>query len=60
MPEYYEDRLTEMFPQVFERLRLLALDSYDLALSKLERNIERDRDDVKHLAGTVPLDLKGY
>jgi hypothetical protein len=25
-------------------------------LSKLERNIQRDRDDVKHLARTVPLD----
>ena len=37
---------------------LLALDPYDLALSKLERNIQRDRDDVKHLARTVPLDLE--
>jgi len=27
-------------------------------LSKLERNIQRDRDDVKHLAQSVPLDLK--
>src|SRR6266853_2110729 len=35
-----------------------ALDPYDLALSKLERNIQRDRDDVKHLAQSVPLDLK--
>ncbi len=31
---------------------------YDLALSKLERNIQRDRDDVKHLAHAIPLDLK--
>ena len=36
----------------------LALDPYDLALSKIERNSQRDRDDVKHLARTVPLDLK--
>ena len=28
------------------------------ALSKLERNIQRDRDDVKYLARTVPLDLE--
>jgi hypothetical protein len=27
-------------------------------LSKLERNIQRDRGDVKHLAKAVPLDLE--
>ena len=58
VPEDYEDRLTEIFPGAFKHLRLLALDPYDLALSKLERNIQRDRDDVKHLARTVPLDLE--
>ena len=47
-----------MFPKAFKHLRLLALDPYDLALSKLERNIQRDRDDVKYLAKTVPLDLE--
>jgi G:T-mismatch repair DNA endonuclease (very short patch repair protein) len=36
----------------------LALNPYDLALSKLERNIQRDRDDVKHLAKIVPFDLE--
>jgi hypothetical protein len=56
VPENYEDRLTEIFPKAFKHLCLLALDPYDLALSKLERNIQRDRDDVKHLARTVPLD----
>lgn len=49
VPEDYEDRLTEIFPRTFKHLRLLALDPYDLALSKLERNIQRDRDDVLHL-----------
>lgn len=53
----YEDRLTEMFPKTFNYLRLFALDPYDLALSKIERNTQRDRDDVKHLARIVPLDL---
>jgi hypothetical protein len=57
VPDGYEDRLTEMFPGAFRHLRLLAFDPYDLALSKLERNTERDRVDVKHLALTVPLDL---
>jgi hypothetical protein len=58
VPEDYQDRLTEIFPGVFKHLRLFALDPYDLALSKLERNIQRDRDDVKHLARTIPLDLE--
>jgi len=57
VPENYEDRLTEMVPLTFKHLRLLALDPYDLALSKLERNTQRDRDDVKHVARTVPFDL---
>jgi len=58
VPEAYEERLTEMFPGAHKHLRICALDPYDLALSKLERNIQRDRDDVKHLAHTIPLDLK--
>jgi len=58
VPEDYEDRLTEMFPGAYQHLRICALDPYDLALSKLERNIQRDRDDVKYLAQFVPLDLK--
>jgi hypothetical protein len=58
IPEDYEERLTEMFAGTFNHLRICALDPYDLALSKLERNIQRDRDDVKHLARSVPLDLE--
>jgi len=58
VPEDYEGRLTEMFSKAYKRLRLCALDPYDLALSKLERNIQRDRDDVRHLARSVPLDLE--
>ena len=58
VPEDYEERLTEMFSGVFKHLRICALDPYDLALSKLERNIQRDRDDVKHLARAIPLDLE--
>lgn len=57
VPEDYDERLTEMFPSTFKHLLLFALDPYDLALAKLERNIQRDRDDVKHLAHAVPLDL---
>ena len=42
-PENYEGRLAPMFPGAWQRLRLLALEAHDLALSKLERNFERDR-----------------
>ena len=57
VPDGYEERLTEIAPDSFNHLQLFALDPYDLALSKLERNTQRDRDDVRHLARTVPLDL---
>jgi hypothetical protein len=36
---------------------LLGLEAHDLALSKLERNSARDREDVKYLARAAPLDL---
>jgi hypothetical protein len=49
-PENYEDRLMEMFPGQLKNIRLLAPEAHDLALMKLGRNNERDRDDVKYLA----------
>lgn len=55
-PDNYETRLTEVFGGSFDRLRLFVLDPYDLALAKLQRNISRDREDVKFLASKVPLD----
>jgi hypothetical protein len=58
VPEDYEDRLVEIFIGVYRHLRLMALDPYDIAMSKLERNSQKDRDDVRHLAATVPFDLK--
>lgn len=58
LPENYDERLTEIYPNVFKYLHLFALDAYDIALAKIERNIQRDRDDVKFLAKTVPFDLK--
>ena len=57
LPDSYGDRLTEMFPQAFRRLRLFVLDPYDLALSKVSRNLDVDLDDVKHLARACDLDL---
>lgn len=49
-PENYEARLSEMYPGRLKQIRLLALEAHDLALTKLGRNIERDRQDVKFLA----------
>ena len=56
-PENYDQLLTEVFQGTCQHIRLFALDPYDLALAKLERNLQRDRDDVEYLAQAVPLDL---
>ena len=46
-----------MFPSAaWKHLNLFALDAIDLALSKLERNSDRDRDDVLRLARAGYLD----
>jgi hypothetical protein len=58
LPENYEDRLVEIFRDTYRRIHLYALDPYDIALSKIVRNSQVDRDDVKHLVKTVPLDLQ--
>jgi hypothetical protein len=57
VPENYDDRMTRMFPTAFRRLSHLGLEAHDLALSKLERNSARDREDVRYLTGAAPLDL---
>ena len=57
VPENYADRLTAMFPTAYRRLSFLGLEAHDLALSKLERNSAVDREDVRYLARTAPLDL---
>jgi hypothetical protein len=43
IPYEYESRLIEMYPGTYRHIRLFALDPYDIALSKLCRNIARDR-----------------
>ena len=55
-PDGYEERLTEMCPGTFLHLRLFALDPYDLVLTKLTRNADRDRGDLEYLATAVPFD----
>jgi len=58
LPEDYEMRLTEMFPNQFRNLRLYAPDPYDLMLSKLERNSGKDREDAVYLFQELKLDPK--
>ena len=48
-PDNYESRLIRAFP-VWPNVRLWALEPHDLALTKLERSIERDIRDVIFLA----------
>jgi hypothetical protein len=56
VPESYDERLTELFPGQFKNIRLRVLDPYDLVLSKISRNAERDQEDVRYLARTQHLD----
>ena len=47
----YAERLQEMYPDSpWNNLRLFALDPVDVALAKLERNSDRDREDLLGLA----------
>jgi hypothetical protein len=56
LPEHYKRRLIDILPGQFQRLHLRGLEAHDLALSKLERNIQVDREDVRHLAKNGHLD----
>jgi hypothetical protein len=49
-PEDYEERLLPLYSGAWNYLRLFALEAHDIALSKLERNSERDRYDIQQLA----------
>ena len=55
-PENYEGRLLDLRLGEFRNLRLKAMERHDLALAKLVRNLDRDREDVKRLAAGPGLD----
>lgn len=60
-PADYVSRLERMFDSAgWKRLSLSAMEAHDLALSKLERNGERDRDDVLRLARAGLLDARTF
>jgi len=42
--------MVRLYERQWQNLRLCALEAHDIALSKLERNSERDRYDVQQLA----------
>jgi hypothetical protein len=56
LPEDYQERLTELYPGMFKKIRLFVLDPCDLVLSKICRNAERDREDAKYLIKTQRID----
>ena len=56
-PEDYESRLVRMWRSLrSRRIQLYALEAHDLALTKLERNSDVDRQDVLDLAHAGHLD----
>lgn len=56
-PEGYARRLVGVDLPALTRLRLKVFEAHDLVLSKLDRYLAVDREDIKFLATAVPLDL---
>jgi hypothetical protein len=57
-PENYRDRLTEIFAGAYKNMHIQVLDPYDVALTKLGRNNQKDRDDLRFLARAIPFDIE--
>jgi hypothetical protein len=56
-PFNYKSRLRPMYEGAFTHLQLLVMDPYDVALTKLMRDSDKDFQDVLQLAQKVPFDL---
>jgi Nucleotidyltransferase of unknown function (DUF6036) len=56
-PYDYESRLHPMYPGAFQHLHLMVMDPYDVALTKLKRDSDKDFQDVLQLAEKIPFDL---
>ncbi len=50
VPERYDDRLIDVCSGAFRNLRVRVFERHDLALAKLGRNEDYDREDVRRLA----------
>jgi hypothetical protein len=57
-PYKYESRLRPLYEGAFEHLILRVMDPYDVALTKLKRDSDKDFQDVLALAEQVPFDLE--
>ena len=56
-PLDYESRLRPMYPGAFQNIHLMVMDPYDVALTKLKRDSDKDFQDVLQLAEKIPFDL---
>ena len=57
VPERYEERLIDVYAGEFRNLRIRVFEKHDLALAKLGRNQDYDREDVRRLAQGPGLDV---
>ncbi len=55
--ERYEERLIDVYSAEFRSLRIRVFEKHDLALAKLGRNQDHDREDVRRLAAGPGLDV---
>jgi hypothetical protein len=56
-PYDYDSRLHPMYPGAFQNIHLMVMDPYDVALTKLKRDSDKDFQDVLQLAEKIPFDL---
>ena len=59
LPEDYESRIQELKLNL-EKLKLFALDPYDILLAKITRNSPKDQEDAKYLIPKLKLDFKTF
>ncbi len=57
VPDRYEERLLDVYTREFRNLRVRVFERHDLALAKLGRNQDYDREDVRRLAQGPGLDI---
>jgi len=57
-PYDYESRLRPMYEGIFRYLHFVVMDPYDVALTKLKRDNDKDVQDVLQLAEKIPFDLE--
>ncbi len=56
-PYEYESRLRPIYEGAFQHLNLFVMDPYDVALTKLKRDSDKDFQDMLQLAEKIPFDL---